>query len=199
MLSFLLPPNVNVSCSPDLIKIKYYDNVIIKKTGSVSFNIIASIEGNRLFASGNSASSALSIIYNIVFGLTRGYQKRLRLVGIGFRALIKPVDQTDFIQTKNYRQKRILINPYNKVISIKIGYSHESVYPILNNSSNQYFVSSLEGRTKGIIIDITSLNYIKRNQSAAEIRSFRYPDVYKGKGIFYKDEVIKLKKGKRQG
>ena len=37
------------------------------------------------------------------------------------------------------------------------------------------------------------------NQTTTEIRSFRTPDTYKGKGIYYEREVAKLKKGKRQG
>jgi len=108
MLSFLLPKNVIISCSSDLIKIQYNEDVVIKKIGLVRFNRISSSEGNRLFASGLSASSALSIIYDIVFGLTRGYQKRLRLVGIGFRAIIKPAEEIDKLQTKNYRRKRTI-------------------------------------------------------------------------------------------
>jgi large subunit ribosomal protein L6 len=199
MLSFLLPKNVIISCSSDLIKIQYNEDVVIKKIGLVRFNRISSSEGNRLFASGLSASSALSIIYDIVFGLTRGYQKRLRLVGIGFRAIIKPAEEIDKLQTKNYRRKRTISNVYGKLISIKIGYSHESIYPIINITKTQYTVSALEGRTKGILIDIVSNNKVEISQAAAELRSFRCPDVYKGKGIFYKNEVVTLKKGKRQG
>ena len=200
MLSFLLPKNVTVFCSPSLIIIKYKDDLVVKKTGRVSFNLVSSTEGDRLFASGPEASSALNTIYTLVFGLTRGYQQRLRLVGIGFRARLNVKDQTDNkLYTKNYRRKRINRADYTKIISIKIGYSHESVYPIRKATDNEFVVSSPEGRSKGRLIDIKSKNYAAIKQAAAEIRSFRYPDAYKGKGIFYNNEVIKLKKGKRQG
>jgi large subunit ribosomal protein L6 len=59
--------------------------------------------------------------------------------------------------------------------------------------------SRLEGRTKGTLISLKSNSLIALNQAAAEIRSFRAPDIYKGKGIYYARERIKLKKGKRQG
>ena len=48
------------------------------------------------------------------------------------------------------------------------------------------------------MIALSSNNLIELKQSAAEIRSFRKPDSYKGKGIYYNKEVVKLKKGKRQ-
>ena len=82
-------------------------------------------------------------------------------------------------------------------ISIKLGYSHEVTYPI--NKGVEFNVSAIDGRSKGIIIDLKSTNYSLINKMAVEIRSFRYPDAYKGKGIFYNKEVVKLKKGKRQG
>ena len=59
--------------------------------------------------------------------------------------------------------------------------------------------SRFEGRTKGTLISLKSNSLMALNQTAAEIRSFRTPDIYKGKGIYYEREVIKLKKGKRQG
>jgi len=59
--------------------------------------------------------------------------------------------------------------------------------------------SRLEGRTKGTLISIKSNSLEALNQATAEIQKFRAPDVYKGKGIYLEQEVIKLKKGKRQG
>jgi len=211
MFSFLLPTNIHVYCSPDYIIIKLNNKSFIKKTNkNLHFNIIKTSEGDRLFATANStalAISALSHIYHLIFGLARGYQQRLRLVGIGFRAIINTltVDDTNGlfdqvkINSKNYMRNRFTIdaNSTTQYISIKLGYSHEVTYPV--NPKITFNISSLESRSKGRIIDIKSNNYLLINSTAAEIRSFRYPDSYKGKGIYYNKEVLKLKKGKRQG
>lgn len=211
MFSFLLPANIQVYCSPDYIIIKLNNKSFIKKTNkNLHFNIIKTSEGDRLFATANStviAISALSHMYQLIFGLARGYQQRLRLVGIGFRAIINTfnVDKTNGlsdqvkINSKNYMRNRFITNSdgINQYISIKLGYSHEVTYPV--NPKISFNIASLESRSKGRIIDIKSNNYLLINSTAAEIRSFRYPDSYKGKGIYYNKEVLKLKKGKRQG
>jgi ribosomal protein L6P/L9E len=129
-------------------------------------------------------------------------------VGIGFRAIIGSLvysqENTQIINkvkmnTKSYIQDRFKPNSNNELnfISIKLGYSHEVTYPI--NDKVDFNVSAIEGRSKGMIIDLKSNDYNALNKVAVEIRSFRYPDAYKGKGIFYNKEVPKLKNGKRQG
>jgi len=59
-------------------------------------------------------------------------------------------------------------------------------------------VSSLEGRTKGRLISIKSDDKHELNQIIIEVRSFRFPEPYKHKGIYFNKEIVKLKKGKRQ-
>jgi large subunit ribosomal protein L6 len=212
MISFLLPANIQIYCTDNHIIIQYKDKLFIKKNDkAVKFNVLKTSEGDRLFASAHlkaQASSALSIRYNLVFGLSCGYQQRLRLVGIGFRAVINTLAYSSGsdlalnkvkINAKNYIQHRFEFDSNNKLnyISIKLGYSHETTYPI--NQGVEFNVSAIDGRSKGIIIDLKSSDYSLINKIAVEIRSFRYPDAYKGKGIFYNKEVAKLKKGKRQG
>jgi len=212
MLSFLIPINIQIYSTNNYLIIKHNHRFFIKKTDkNIKFNILNTSEGDRLFASSESktqASSALSHMYNLIFGLSRGYQQRLRLVGIGFRAVmgsvlhsqenIQIIDKVK-INTKSYMQDRFKPNSNNELnfISIKLGYSHEATYPI--NDKVDFNVSAIEGRSKGRIIDLKSNDYNALNKVAVEIRSFRYPDAYKGKGIFYNKEVPKLKKGKRQG
>jgi ribosomal protein L6P/L9E len=212
MISFLLPANIQVFCTENYVIIQYKTNIFIKKNDKiVKFNVLKTGEGDRLFASASlksQASSALSIRYSLIFGLSCGYQQRLRLVGIGFRAVVNTLPYSSSsnvlldkvkINTKGYIQPRFTFDSNNKLdyISIKLGYSHEVTYPI--NKGVEFNVSAIDGRSKGIIIDLKSTNYSLINKMAVEIRSFRYPDAYKGKGIFYNKEVVKLKKGKRQG
>jgi len=86
-----------------------------------------------------------------------------------------------------------------RFLALKIGYSHEVFYPVSIFKDIDLRVSRLDGRTKGTLLSLKTNNQIQLTQAAAEIRAFRYPDVYKGKGIYYDREVVKLKKGKRQG
>jgi large subunit ribosomal protein L6 len=77
-----------------------------------------------------------------------------------------------------------------KVLELHLGYSHPIHYPIPED---------VKIEVKDNEIHIHGIDKQKVGQVAAEIRSFRKPDPYKGKGIRYKDEVIKLKPGKAAG
>ncbi len=214
MLSYLLPQDIKIQYTPGFIKRQGPLGDCIKKTGGLSFNLITTSEGSRLFVSGSSfkeAATALSHLSRLALGLSQGFRRRLRLVGIGFRAsrrdgITNSSNLSEGIYTKNYRRKRMStiffknkVTP--KLLSLKIGYSHEYAYPFVkdNSSSIDISVSRLESRSKGTLISLKSANQVQLNQVASEIRSFRLPDIYKGKGIYFDREVIKLKKGKRQG
>lgn len=78
-----------------------------------------------------------------------------------------------------------------KTLELTLGYSHPIIYEIPEGIQ-----ITMEGTN---IIKISGIDKQKVGQVAAEIRSFREPDPYKGKGIRYKGEVIKLKAGKTVG
>ena len=201
MLSFLLPKNIKISYTPGYIKIEGPFGSIIKKSDNFFFNIIRSTEGSRLFISGKDKelSSALIYLYQLVKGQVFGFRLRLRLVGVGFRANLFETTSPIKSFIKNYIRKRnqIFIKNKQQQLKLKIGYSHESVYPY-STLNRVVKVSRQDSRTKGTLIILQSNQLNQVTQVAAEIRSFRLPDVYKGKGIYYNREVIKLKKGKRQ-
>ncbi len=77
-----------------------------------------------------------------------------------------------------------------KVLELHLGYSHPIHYPIPDD---------IKIEVKENEIHIHGIDKQRVGQVAAEIRSFRKPDPYKGKGIRYKGEVIKLKPGKAAG
>jgi large subunit ribosomal protein L6 len=77
-----------------------------------------------------------------------------------------------------------------KVLELNLGKSHPDVYPIPDD---------VKIEVKGNEIHIHGIDKQRVGQVAAEIRAFRKPDPYKGKGIRYKDEVLKLKPGKAAG
>lgn len=219
MLSLLLPPKINLSVAPGFIKIEGPHGNFMKKLGNLKCYLVDNPEGSRLFVVGNSLkeeSTALSHISRLCVGLVRGYRRRLRLMGIGFRAVRRDVPTNSLafgtniksnafqpIYTKTYRRKRRLASKPTsnslKVLSLKIGFSHEFSYPLNIAQDVKIQASRLEGRSKGTVISLQGKDNAVLNQVASEIRAFRFPDAYKGKGIHYDREILKLKKGKRQG
>jgi len=195
MPSFLIPQNIKIAQAPGYIKIEGPFGYSIKKTGETVFSVISTSEGLRLFANN---STGLSFIFQIVRGLAYGFRQRLRLTGIGFRAYSQNIS-IKAINVKGYIRKRLQENTKSPVISIKLGFSHEIAYR--SSQQNPVYISGsrLEGRTKGTLIYLKGNSKSYVNQAASEIQSFRFPDVYKGKGIYFDKQKIKLKKGKRQG
>lgn len=206
MLSILLPSKITLSVAPGFLELQGPKGSFIKKLGNLKCHLVDTSEGVRLFVVGNSIqeeSTALAHISRLCVGLFRGYRRRLRLVGIGFRAVVRDTKLDKIFHTKAYRRKRLLSQSESlesvKTLNLKIGYSHEVSYPLSIISDVNVQASRLEGRTKGTVVSFQGIDSSLINQLSSEIRAFRYPDAYKGKGIHYDREVLKLKKGKRQG
>jgi large subunit ribosomal protein L6 len=108
-----------------------------------------------------------SLIANLVEGVTRGFEQKLEITGVGYRAAV---------QGKN--------------LQLQLGYSHDVVFPIP------------EGITiatpRPVEILISGIDRQKVGQVAAEIRGFRPPEPYKGKGVRYAGEYIFRKEGKKK-
>jgi large subunit ribosomal protein L6 len=108
-----------------------------------------------------------TLVSNIVTGVTKGFERKLEITGVGYRAAL---------QGKN--------------LQISLGYSHEVLYPVP------------EGITiaapKPTEIVVTGIDKQKVGQVAAEIRAFRPPEPYKGKGVKYAGEYIFRKEGKKK-
>ncbi len=106
-----------------------------------------------------------TLIANMIHGVTEGFRKELKIVGIGYRATLS-----------------------GKVLNLLLGYSH----PIKYNIPEQISIEV----TKENRIIVQGIDKQKVGQVAAEIRDFRRPEPYKGKGIMYADEHIRTKVGK---
>jgi large subunit ribosomal protein L6 len=109
-----------------------------------------------------------TLIANMVRGVTQGFEKRLEIVGIGYRA-----------------------NLQGKNLQLNLGYSHPVIYPIPAGIE-----VAVEKQT---MITVTGIDKQKVGQVAAEIRSFKRPEPYKGKGIRYVGEQVRRKAGKAKG
>jgi large subunit ribosomal protein L6 len=107
-----------------------------------------------------------SLIQNMVTGVSKGYQKVMELVGVGYRAQVQG----------------------DKVL-FTVGYSRPIEYKLPEGVK-------AEVDKKQTILTLTGIDKQRIGQTAAEIRAIRPPDSYKGKGIRYSGERIKLKAGK---
>lgn len=113
-------------------------------------------------------------LQNHILGVSEGHVAILRLVGVGYRATVE-----DKAVTKQPEY------PGQKFVSLKVGYSHPIELGVpqgVKASTPQPTRILLEGVEKAVV-----------KQFAADIRAWRRPEPYKGKGIFVNDETIKLK------
>jgi len=108
-----------------------------------------------------------AMVANLVTGVTKGYEKRLEISGVGYRAQV---------QGKN--------------LQLALGYSHDVVFPIPEGITVQ--------TPKPTEIIISGSDKQRVGQVAAEIREFRPPEPYKGKGVKYANEYIFRKEGKKK-
>jgi len=108
-----------------------------------------------------------TLISNLIAGVTKGFEERLEINGVGYRAAV---------QGKN--------------LQIALGYSHDIVYPIPEGIAI--------ATPRPVEIVISGSDRQKVGQVAAEIRDYRPPEPYKGKGIKYASERIFRKEGKKK-
>ncbi len=111
--------------------------------------------------------TARAQVANLVVGVTKGFEKKLEINGVGYRAAL---------QGKN--------------LQLALGYSHDVIYPIPEGISITV--------AKPTEITITGNDSQRVGQVAAEIRAWRPPEPYKGKGVKFEGEAIRRKEGKKK-
>ncbi len=163
---------------PSGVEVTMDGSRIIFKKGSIQKeldtkdNVIVKIENNQIvFApKGEDRQSRAfwgtyrSISSNIITGITKGFEKKLEINGVGYRAALK-----------------------GNVLELLLGFSHPINYNIPKDITItvEKNIISIKGNDKQLV-----------GQVAADIRSFRPPEPYKGKGVKYVDETIIRKAGK---
>jgi large subunit ribosomal protein L6 len=108
-----------------------------------------------------------TMISNLIEGVTKGFERRLEINGVGYRAAVQ-----------------------GKALQLSLGYSHEVSYQIPTGITIT--------TPKPTEIVVAGSNKQQVGQVAAEIRQFRSPEPYKGKGVKYSDEKIFRKEGKKK-
>jgi large subunit ribosomal protein L6 len=111
--------------------------------------------------------TARARVQNLVDGVTKGFEKKLEISGVGYKAAVA-----------------------GKNLQLSLGFSHDVVYPIPSG------VTITTPRPTEITI--AGIDKQQVGQVAAEIRDFRGPEPYKGKGVKYAGEFIFRKEGKKK-
>jgi large subunit ribosomal protein L6 len=106
-------------------------------------------------------------VQNLVIGVTKGFEKKLEINGVGYKAAIA-----------------------GKNLQLSLGYSHDVVYPIPAGVTIT--------APKPTEITVAGIDKRQVGQIAAEIRAYRGPEPYKGKGVKYANEFIFRKEGKKK-
>lgn len=113
------------------------------------------------------AGTTRALVHNMVQGVAQGFQKKLVLVGVGYRAQVQ-----------------------GAMLNLTLGYSHPINFAIptgITIESQSPTEMTIKGSNKQLV-----------GQVAANIRAFRPPEPYKGKGVRYADETILLKEAKKK-
>ena len=110
-----------------------------------------------------------TMIANLITGVSEGYSRTLEITGVGYRAALK-----------------------GKALQLNVGYSHEVLHPIPDGVKIEVSGAKQE------VITITGIDKKLVGEVAANIRSYRPPEPYQGKGIRYQGEYIFRKEGKKK-
>ncbi len=159
------------------VKLNGKDLTVKGGKGELQMTIVEGVdisqEENVLtFAAADKASVAMSgttraLVNNMVVGVSEGFEKKLQLNGVGYRASVS-----------------------GKKLNLTLGFSHPVEYELPEGISAET-PSQTEIVVKGI--DKQAVG-----QVAAEIRAFRPPEPYKGKGVRYADEYVRRKEAKKK-
>ena len=140
---------------PEEVEIKVEGNVI---------NVTPRSESKQARASWGMSRA---MVNNIVTGVSKGFEKKLEITGVGYKAAMA-----------------------GKTLQLSLGYSHDVNYPIPAGITI--------ATPKPTEIVVSGIDKQQVGQVAAEIREFRGPEPYKGKGVKYENEFIFRKEGKKK-
>ena len=167
-----IPGNVEVDLSASAVSVK---GPLGKLQWSINSDVTVEHKDDNLLvkvANNSKQANAMSgtmrsLLANMVQGVSKGYEKKLLLVGVGYRA------KAD-----------------NENLNLTLGFSHPVVYKLPEGIK-----AETPSQTE---IVIKGIDKQKVGQVAAEVRAFRKPEPYKGKGVRYADEIIVMKEAKKK-
>jgi large subunit ribosomal protein L6 len=135
---------------------------VVREGDQISFKAIdGTIKANAM------SGTARALVANMVQGVTKGFEKKLALVGVGYRAQAS-----------------------GQSLNLSLGFSHPVVYKLPDGVK-------AETPTQTDII-VKGIDKQSVGEAAAQIRAYRPPEPYKGKGVRYANEAVKLKETKKK-
>lgn len=167
-----IPDNVEVILSSSDVLIKgplgqlqrdLNSNVIVERDKDVLLVKVANTSRQANAMSG----TMRALLANMIQGVTGGFERKLSLVGVGYRA-----------------------QATNEVLNLTLGFSHPIIYKMPEGVK-------VETPTQTEVL-IKGIDKQKVGQVAAEVRAYRKPEPYKGKGVRYADEVVIMKEAKKK-
>jgi len=171
-----IPDSVEVSQSGEILTVKgklgemnmnVHSSVTINNSDNVLTFLPAETSKDEEKNAWAQAGTVRANTFNLIKGVTEGWEKKLTLIGVGYRAQVR-----------------------GKVLSLTLGFSHPVNYDLPEGVSVET-PSQTEVVVKGI-------DKQKVGQAAAEIRAFRPPEPYKGKGVRYTNEQVVRKDAKKK-
>ncbi len=165
---------------PDGVKVNFKDGLVLVEGGKgklswdIPQGINAKLEDDNLLVERDNDEKRLkalhgltrSLISNMVTGVSDGFKITLEIIGVGYR-----------------------VEPQGKGLKFSLGYSNPIDYTLPEGIS-----STIEERGTRLILEGIDKQLL--GETAARIRKLRPPDAYKGKGVRYSDEQLRLKPGK---
>jgi len=168
-----IPSGVTVAVANDnLVTVKGAKGELVKKiNNTVTIEVadkIINVKPNDESKTANMQSgTARSVINNMVIGVSQGFEKKLQLVGVGYRAKAQ-----------------------GNSVNLTLGFSHP-----VDHALPQGVTAETPSQTE---IVLKSANKELLGKVAADIRAYRQPEVYKGKGVRYADERVITKEAKKK-
>jgi large subunit ribosomal protein L6 len=165
-----LPKEVKVASDPSKVEVTGPKGLLAHPLPQ---GISVSVDGGKILVQRTNdqrTSRALqgltrNLIANMVTGVTQGFEKRLEIIGVGFRADLQ-----------------------GTVLKLTLGYSHPILYPLPKGIKVEI--------DKQTLITVKGIDKQQVGTVAAQLRSIKLPEPYKGKGIRYLGERIRKKVGK---
>jgi large subunit ribosomal protein L6 len=170
-----VPSGVTVEISKDEIKVKgskgelkrsIHPSITVEQTD----NIIKVTRASDSKEDRSLHGLFRSLIFNMVEGVSKGYEKKLEVIGVGYR-----------------------FQASGSKITLSLGFSHPVEY-----KAKEGVTFEADPENKQILI-VKGIDKEQVGETAAKIRSYRPPEPYKGKGIRYIDEYVARKAGKAAG
>jgi large subunit ribosomal protein L6 len=167
-----VPQGIDVAISAESITVKGKEGTLVRAVNPL---VTIKNEGGTLkFAPANDSAAAdamsgtmRALVNNMVTGVAKGFETKLQLVGVGFRAQAQ-----------------------GDKLNLTLGFSHPVVHQmpagiqVVTPTQTEILIKGIDKQVVG--------------QVAAEVRSYRPPEPYKGKGVRYSDEVVVIKETKKK-